>query len=250
MLGWKVLRHSISMIFGNIGPALRISLVPMFLYLSVEYLLLDGYVGRSENDLVSILVIFLVALPIMMAVGAWLAVGWHRFILLGESPGAVTPSVHLPESGRYILRVVYLVLAVVLLAAIVGSMAGIVAGIFGTIFGADSVRWGGTAGGVTGVAAGIWANFRFGLTLPAAAIGRPMTFRESWSNTKGLTRLFLLLIFVYWAIQFTFGWVLDLTAAAGVKLIGEAVINWSTTMLSIGILTTLYGVLVEKRSID
>jgi hydrogenase-4 membrane subunit HyfE len=109
-------------------------------------------------------------------------------------------------------------------------------------------------GFVVGLAIGTilsWFWLRWGLILPATAVGRPMTMGDSWNATKqhsgAIFTAVLILIALNLVVSLVVGFVLGdniVTAILGL------VINWISLMIGISILTTLYGLVVEGRVLD
>ncbi len=105
MLAVKILKHSIRQVFDNLGAALRISA----LIYAVDVVMKLTLIGPMFYDQKALGRSFIsstfrwgnVTLTMAIAVlaGLWIAVGWHRFILRSEEPGAVLPAFH----GRRIL---------------------------------------------------------------------------------------------------------------------------------------------------
>ena len=94
--------------------------------------------------------------------------------------------------------------------------------------------------------------FRVGLVLPAAAVGRPLTMRESWQATgEGDKAVLMLALIVIGAqVLISVPAMIDGNTSSVVSLIYSVVVNWFVTMIGVSILTTLYGHFIEGRPID
>ena len=103
-------------------------------------------------------------------------------------------------------------------------------------------------------------GYRLGIILPAGSIGKPMTLSDAWTKTKGHSGTVVSLGILTFAASLllqlpTF---IDVSAAetpeAGianpVTQIYTLVVGWVFTLIGVGILTTLYGHLVEGRPLD
>ena len=169
------------------------------------------------------------------AAAAWVGAGWHRVVLRRDRPGW-TPPVPLSRLGAYFW------VAVRLFAVLLG---------FGALLLLVSVAFLGEGGlpGLAGRAAdyvvvllATYVSLRFGLALPAAAIGRPMTLGESWDLTGaawpsvlGISTLLAGASLILGLAQQAMpgpGW-----AALGMGMVG----GWMASMLGIGALTALYA---------
>ena len=128
-----LLRHAIDMILNNIGEAIKASAVPIIL-LFLLGLAFGGTMpamepGMTPAELEQMNVGALFGTMLIMAVGylilfGWLAVTWHRFILLGEYPGPV-PAFSGKNVGPYILQLVVLFLILIGIGIVVGLIGGL-----------------------------------------------------------------------------------------------------------------------------
>jgi hypothetical protein len=88
-MGFSLFLHSVRMVLNHLGEALRISGVLYLVYVAIDLLSLtygfrSGKPGLHLPDILAMIagsVLFL-----------WIAIGWHRFILLDEVPGAALPT--------------------------------------------------------------------------------------------------------------------------------------------------------------
>lgn len=173
----------------------------------------------------------------------WIAVGWHRFVLTGESPRGWLPAWHGSEILSYLGRSIVIGLLIGLGIAVIGGLAMGVAvaapGLVGLV-----------AFGLVGLASYVF--FRIGLILPAAALGEKLSLGESWQATRQDDKAILVLALIVMAGQFliTVPAMIDGDSSSVISLIYSIVVNWFATMIGISVLTTLYGYFVEGRSLD
>lgn len=237
--------HAFRLVFQNLGQALRISAL---LY-AVPTLLSVIVVGATPIDPHEVDVggIFLRMIPVAIVNAIsflWLTVAWHRFILLDEEPAGIIP----PFRGDRILSYVghgfiltIIAIPILLVAMILAMPLVMAAAPFAMLIPFACML-------VVG-----FLFYRVGAYLPAAAIGKTITVREAWAATKGatgtiagltaLTLLFGVLINIprYLAIQF--GNIQILYVWTFVSVVG----GWIILLVSIGILSTIYGHYVEGR---
>lgn len=249
-MGWDIVRHSFSMLFRNIGNALRISLGPILLALLVSVAIIAilqispariawelGTNAISANTGFAILLLLL----LYIFVSAWIAVSWHRFILLEEYPGLL-PGV----SGRPILPYIgkTMLLGLVMILAMIPAL--IVIGLLSAIFDPTSGLF-----SIIGIGLMLYFSYmwlRFGLVLPATAVARPMGVTEAWRATGPHANAILgtgaLLIVINTGAS-----VVSSVMPQVVAVVLDLVVSWVTLMIGTSVLTTLYGVIVERRTL-
>ena len=269
MLGWTLFTRALSVLVENVGAALRVGAAPVAAIVLVEYAMLSLYpealggIDVAEPDAGALLA-GLVLAAATFALGAWAAVGWHRYVLRGDAPAGWLP----PVDGRTILSYVGLSLGIGLLVALtlmaVTTMVGVLV-----------LPLMGAGGQVVVLAAGaicaLILVFRLSLVLPARAVGRPMTFADAMRATRGHsgTAVVLAIVMGAFLVLLQLPPVLDaMMAASGdaataaedvaagpmargpIGLAYAAVAQWIAVMLGAGLLTALYGQFVEERPAD
>lgn len=254
--GVRVFRHVVAQVFGNLAEAGRISLAPVAVVVICWYWVYSGAAvalqqlmagGLSQEDMVAVMSqlpfgrFFLVtAVSILMF--AWLAVAWHRFVLVEEYGGAVPPF----SVGRilgYVWRsfliglLIFLVLIPILL--VIGGLIGA----------APSVG----IGLVFGLAVNFlvqWLVVRWSLILPAWSIDRRMRIGESWEATRDVSGEILVPI-IGFAVIFTIIQQVIAMVPVGIGLFVVAgLVYWVQTLLNLALLTTLFGNRVEGRELN
>ncbi|EIE50081.1 hypothetical protein AL036_01950 [Salipiger aestuarii] len=244
-MGWKLFLHSIRMVVDNLGVALRLSAV---LYVAQEILFTTligtsaGQTAPSSGGLPEIL-IALLTLVVTVLFSLWIAVGWHRFVLIGERPAGFAPRWHGSEIGAYLWRSLGLGL---MLGLLFGVLAGLALGVTQAV-----PQLGGViAFGLVGLASYVF--FRLGLVLPAAAVAHPLTLRDSWEATRSSDNALLVLALIVMGgrLLIEIPAMIDGDSSGPVSLIYSVVINWFVTMFGVSLLTTLYGHFIEGRHID
>lgn len=253
-MAFKILIHTFRMIFGNFGQALRVSVGP-YLILILGYAVLFGALSTMADSTVGMTplmsIMLVVLLPLSLFVAAWVAVSWHRFILLEEYVGllpAVKDRPIWPYAGKAILMALILGLIGVLLVfcyyllALMPLAAG----------GRESSSLFGVLSAIVFVCAFfllVVVSLRMGPALVATALGKSMTFRDAVEATSKIRG-------VIWGVALLFA-LLNAILGFAFELIGSAVpilgifmsiaLNWLTTLLGISILTTIYGHVIEDR---
>ncbi len=254
MLGWQIFLHSVRMVFGNIkqvlqitvGPALiaTIIIVGVFLALGIPLEALEDNAGALPSGATagSAFVFVVVLLAVMSVTMFWIAVSWHRFILMEEYPTGILPTFRfdriLAYFGRFLMLGILMVIAYIpmgLVAAALGESLAVLSTILVIVYTVFLVV----------------CFYRLSIILPAAAIGNPIPIGEAWNNTSGVSGAILLLLLV--ALLFQILVQLAFTLLAIIPVLGVLLTVFFGTlilpMINVSILTTMYGIFIEKREL-
>lgn len=257
MRAMDIVNHSLRQVFGNLSAALRISgllyavqaLVSVVFGLSLfldeaamQQAMLNG--GFPWGRLLTIVAVSLVT-------SLWIVVAWHRYILLEENTGGL-PAFRGDRMLAYFGKSLLIGLVLVPVILIASILIAMVTTPIMTLLGSAS------SAAVSGVTAGILILVpimviatRLSLILPAAALGESMTHKQSWKATSGASMTILGVM----AILMVASLVVDLPAQwlfgpdSMVAIVWSIVTGWFKMMIGASILTTLYGVYVEDRSL-
>jgi hypothetical protein len=250
-MGWEIVRHSFAMLFRNLGNAARVSFGPILLAVLVVFLiatLLDVSAARIVFDTARgtmspgvALAVLLIAV-VFLFVSAWIAVSWHRFILLEDYPGllpALAGRPVWPYLGKTILLGLLMIVAMIPALIVTSLLSG--------LFGGSPAIF-----SILGIGLALYFSYiwlRLGLVLPATALGRPMGFTEAWRSTAPHANAILgtgaLLIVINSGVA-----LVSTLMPAAISLLLDLVSSWITVMVGTSVLTTLYGVIVERRSLS
>lgn len=257
MQGWKIFIHSVQMVFGNLGPALRIS---GLLYLA--YMLMNAYFLLNYANDLSVLQQNMAAgympmeLPsglvttmalnfvISLLTSLWIAVLWHRFILLSQVPESAIPPLFSGMLASYLGKTIQLALMLAVFGVALGMLLGVAIGPFLGPSAATAIPL--ILFGVL-----LYLSYRLGLVFPAIALNTSMTFKSSWENTKSasgaIAQLAVIAVVFVIIIQIPSNMNPDPTSI--INLIYSYVVGWIAMMVGISVLTTLYGIYIEGREI-
>ena len=249
MKGLQIFRHSVRQVTGNLEGALRVSgllyaiqaVVGLIFGLSLAGNAGMGPAGMTGGMGLGVLVTLLVA----VVTGLWIAVGWHRYVLLNEKPDLL-PAFRQDRMLAYFLRSLLLGLIILLPAIVWGMVVGVIfSGLFS--FGL----------GLVGVLLMtlivqlplVFAALRLSAALPGQALGVESEVLAGWRATahdnRALAELTLIIVAAIFVVNLigmvVFGHLM-ITA-----LLWQLVTNWLITMIGVSILTTLYGHYIEKR---
>ncbi|MFQ6546921.1 hypothetical protein AADZ90_003135 [Aestuariibius sp. 2305UL40-4] len=255
-----IFRHAIAMVFRNFIEVIKLSLAPIVLGLAlygvIDFILAipltESRIGAayggwaSDPDLMMPVVAATVAtLAILLFVFSWIAVLWHRFILLEEYP-ALLPRVPAASLWGYLWRTLLLGGLTMLLtipamwAALLLIRLAMIDTAMGMVIG-----WGIC---LVCFALVLAIGLRLALILPAAAVGRPVSLRQSWAETRPACRTILVLSGLLILIKVA-GWIL-VGRTLGPTIVGAfagLMIDWLMIFIGVSIVTTLYGHLIEGR---
>ncbi|MCP4823137.1 MAG: hypothetical protein GY892_03375 [Shimia sp.] len=245
MRGFTLLLQSFRLIFGNLSQSLRLSsplvavLVAALVMFGPSYFIQDVDPTSANALPVGALLCQLLTLVVTM----WVAVAWHRFVLLEEYPTGALPAFH---GGRVLAYFGYGIL--------LGLVVGFATLLMGTLVGL-ALFWAPVlmlAGIMIVAISGGWAFYRLSPILLAAAIGKNMQMKEAWAATKPLSGPILgaMIVFVVTIFALAF---LGALIGSVIPILGGLFLlafNWLYILLGVSFLTTLYGVAVEGRSID
>lgn len=259
MNGMEVVQHGVSMLLRNLGPAVRISIGPLVIGAAVVVLLallglgsiatLLGPAGGSADPAAmealgaGAAVGALIAGVVWLFVLSWIAVAWHRYVLLEEKSGLLPPlrqALVWPYLGRTILLALLLALVAIPAGMVLAFVFGVSGGSIGATLLGGLLLW---------LLLG-WIAMRLSLVLPARAVDRPMSFGESWAATAPASGGIFVVVLVLGVINVVLSWVFG--ALFGGNLLGailSLILQWFTAMLGLSVLTTLYGHLVERRTL-
>lgn len=240
----ELFKHSLRLVIGNWQTSLRLS-SPLVVIMVLGLVLVgpEFFVQDPDPNGATAPSPTASFLQLLLAIsGLWVAVAWHRFILLEEYPTGAVPAFHGGRMLAYFWRALLMGLTVGLGAILV------ITGVWLLLF------WAVPLAVLITIIVGIgtsWAFYRLSPILPGAAVEKPLTMGQAWEATKPLSGAILVTMFLFVVSIVILLFVGALIAGlipflGGLLLLG---VNWLYIMLGISILTTIYGIAVEKRSV-
>ena len=255
-MGPQFVSKAVTLVWNNLGAAIRATVLPFGLMVLIPGMLLTAALPEPPSlDAPSAvapsasLPLLLLAAVIALLLFAWAAVAWHRYVLIEETPRPLA----LPEAGAVtayawaMIRVGLIAVAVLLAVGLAGLLVG--AGLAGAL--GDGALLPVVALGFGASVLFSYALLRFSMVLPSAAVGRPMSLRESWRATHPARNAVLVAALLLGVLQYMLqlvGAALLLAGLPGFLL--SLLVTWASAMIGLSILTALYGVLVEGRPVD
>lgn len=251
MKGMQIFTHSVRQVTANLPAALRISAVLYLVQFGVVALfggammgmgMRGGMGGAGMGMGLGAIVVFLVVL----VTAVWIAVAWHRFVLLAESPTSAIPPLMQDRMMAYFLRSLLLVLVLLVAGAVIGSVVGVLAG-------GMMMHGAGVLGFLLMVLLVqlplIFLGLRLATALPGAALGSDQGIWAGWEATKSDWQTILQLAAILAVAMIALHLIgLFLFGGHGFgALLWQFVSGWPVMMAGLSVLTTLYGHYIEGR---
>lgn len=252
MSGNRILLHSLRMVFGNMRIALHISAVVYAVTVVAQYLYLHAIFGANGDITVNALGdrLLPVSVTIFFAVATffgsiWIAVAWHRFVLLEEVPDGYLPKLHSRNMLEY-LGVVFMIVLVLMIPVLALSLvAGVLLAPLIALNQAFAILF------PLAFLPVVALFFRLSPMLPGAALGRSLKMADALN----VTRPFAKAIWGLAAIELVLSMVLNLSVEfifpsnMAFLIIENAILGWVVMMVNASLLTTIYGVAIEEREL-
>ncbi|MEL7301112.1 MAG: hypothetical protein AAFM92_12080 [Pseudomonadota bacterium] len=258
----SMMSHALRMLWANLGNAARVSVVPLLLmYLAIIVVGGGGFLaiggagmfdpsaqaaspgaGVGFGAVLLGLVVFGIAIVFM----SWVAISWHRFVLLEEYPQSWMPPFRGEEIRSYVGKLILLSFVYFLIALLPIFIVGMVAS--GAGEGAGVIL--GAAALLVLVPVFLWISFRLSSVLPAAAVAKEMGIGEAWRETQSHSGTIFWFGLCYVAV--VIGIQIVVAFLGLIPILGFLISiagSWFVTILGFSALTTVYGVAVEGREL-
>lgn len=240
----QIFSHSIRQVMNNLPAAIKISgvlyLVQVVVGMALGRAMMSGGVGMMQGGGFGLgaLLVLLVAL----ITGIWIAVAWHRFVLLGEVPTTPVPPFLGERMGAYFIK---------------SLLIGIILIVVGMIIGVVVMPLMSRGGGLVAMllisllvqVPMIFLGLRMATGLPGTALGSDHPLMAGWQATAGEWRVILelavMMALAVWVIN-----LISLLIFGGVTMLAQIwqiIVGWPIMMVGLSVLTTLYGHYIEKR---
>lgn len=246
-MGFAIFRHALTMVFRNLLNAFKVSLIPFGIAVIVTVFVTGTLIATDvesgqidvQDAPVRLAAFSLLLVVVYMVSFSWVAVNWHRFILLEEYPRWF-PEFRGRPIGPYIWHTIKAALLLVVCLIPIMLIGSLLASALGSL-GAQML-----IAIVTFAISYGWLRIAMGLA--GTSIGHPVGLRESWAETAHLSS-------AIWGTAFcvmVMGMLATLLETLGGPFIGPfigIIVNWITFIVGVSILTTLYGHTVEGRDL-
>ena len=257
-----LISHAIRMLVFETGTTFKVVMPAILLVLGstlVSVILLPDTIAALQADPEDMILPSAgeIGLLAVFGLGALLgyvlmAILWHRHVLLSGTDNVdelrPSPSIVLSYVWRAILVGLMQLLAtipIVIGTAALGAVIGMTAGLGGSAF----------PGLIIGLLSGVvfvWIALRLSVVLPAAALGHSMRIFESWRETAPIAGplwgVAALLAAINIGINGLAAMILPEAAVASALI--AACVYLIEGLVFVSVLTTLYGHLIERRTLD
>ncbi|MGA0613512.1 hypothetical protein [Paracoccus sp. KR1-242] len=252
MQAFRILRHAFLMVARHPRQAVTISLVPTLIQ-TAAFAIFITVLPKMVANSTGAGRFWLLATTLGLVIGfctIWIAVGWHRFVLLGEEPRFI-PARRARSILNYaktaVITAVFLSLALIPLAMAIFALMLIV--------NRDALP-------TAAILLGFLGNFlfcilllRLGVALPGAALGDRTPIARSWAATGGKTSTLAMITLPYMLMQYglqqlpfaehNHAFIQQSWPWLGAQLM----VYWLLWMFALSLLTTLWGHYVEGRAL-
>lgn len=252
MNGIDIFGHSIRQVFGNFGAAVRISAILYIIQFGFGVWLEARLPAMPFGQFNPMAVqdfpwgVFLLTYLVLAVTGLWIAVAWHRYVLLSEEPTSIIPAFRgdrmLAYFGYSILIALIMIPVVVVLSFAVSLL------LVPLLMSNGPNTFGFVVLGLLVYVPLIVIGYRLSVVLPAVALEENLGIGGAWERTRGTTGTILVLAIASAIGFFILGLPLIwMTAGSVVAMVWSFVTQWIVIMVGVSILTTLYGHYVEER---
>jgi hypothetical protein len=238
--------HSVRLVMNNFGSALRISallygvqsLAVVYAHVTGINEVVEGPMGfpvsgaSADQGIIYMLLSFAAVVASL-----WIAVSWHRYVLLSEEPKGWLPAWPGGKVFGYLGRSILIALALMLVLVPVGFLT--------SVLGIPDLTI------VISIGIGAYFFFRLSPILPAISVGKDMKIRDAFNATKdgGSTLLGLAGLMIAGTLITQLPTMLSGDPNSLLSLVYGIVVNWFAMIIGVSLLTTVYGHYVEKREI-
>lgn len=181
-------------------------------------------------------------------VSIWVAIAWHRYILL-EEEGSLLPNFY----GRAVLEYFGAFLLVGLASGMLGLLVIIAVSLLFAFLG-PSLYFFLQESFIPLPAFFVmfWVTSRLSPVFPAVALGQKATMKEAWRATSKVPISIVMILPLFYLLNFGLGYGIGIVAVPVSSFLGSlitAAAQCIWAMVGISILTSIYGVVVEGREV-
>ena len=251
-MGVSLFVHSVRLVLGDWRNALKISGLLYLIYAipALIFALLFPVPTQPEQALAALGsggFLGLITLILAIVAFVWIAVAWHRYVLLDEMPAGQFPEFNrsrLLSYGGYSLLIGAIGFAVMI---VVGAIIGFIA------LAAQGMILITIIAGLLGLIALLIVSYRLAPILPATAVDKPLTLRQAWDATNNANTAIIVLAILSAIAALIIDIPAFILASAGplafLGVLWSLATGWVKMIVGVSILTTLYGHYIEGRAI-
>ncbi|PCJ96175.1 MAG: hypothetical protein COA52_02345 [Hyphomicrobiales bacterium] len=271
-MGYRIFKICLQQLFRNWKIVIRLSWILIVIDVIATWWTLDQIAinevkisgVNTQETFTTFAKTMLVVIPqlIVVVVGITsIAISWHRFILRDEIGKGFFLLQPFRLIGAYLWRSIKIGLVSLVVAVPVLIITGIVSSMVLPTLAPGSTgslslsvyAYLGLFSLITGTLY-TWLIMRIGLILPAIAVGKDMPISDSYSSTKKFNDAIIVAAFLVTLLQsvpsiFINGGIIAFDAQTPGLLINllQTIFNWLGVFVGVGVLTVLYGHVIEER---
>lgn len=245
MVFWAIFKHSLKLVTNNKNAVLKITLPFLIATLFLHALMIFNAATNLFDSNVFSKLILLAYAAVAFVSYPWIAVAWHRYILIDEYPGNL-PIFH----GKTIL--LYMLTGTLIGLVLISSILPFL--LFSMITTeAYALMFAVTLATAVGIITASVVMMRLSTALPGVALGNTASFRDVWNVTRGHTKTFvglILMLFVANAPIHIISLILLNSPFPIISILWDTISGFAIVMIGLSVITTQYGYFVEKRSLQ
>jgi len=249
---FAAIRHTFSLTFNNLGPALRvtwawIAVLIVAIGLMVLVIAVAGFERGSMPGGLFVALVFIFFFILALVATASIAVAWHRYILLDEG-GSTKFNLRFDGTvWRYVGNAMAITIGAMIAFAVPATLLLMISEYMFVVI-------------IPGIILLSPFMYRLFIKLPAIALERrDFSFYDAYEASAGNYWQLVGLAVTYALISIALNLLIGIVSFVGllfgpfavvVQVIGTAAAQWIGIIFGISLLTTLYGFFVEGRSFD
>ena len=264
LLSWKIFKKSVLIVLDNLKEAFRVSgaifVAAVFASSALNVFLTgDLTIGapdiqavkdtNGQDQLVALnfssqkITALMGGNLIFFIAMSWIAIAWHRFILIEESTNYIFPIWDNSRIIKYSIKTIAIVTSVIFLLIIPFSMINIFINSLGLVLILPAVN-------ILLFISFYYLFFRAGLVLPSIALDKTMSIKQSFFETKTMSKEIWGLAVIVIVMILGIGVISGILAPNNIiGVLVTSLFQWIVVMVSASLMTTLYGHIIERRPI-
>ena len=265
LASWKIFRRSVLIVSDNLKEAFRISgaifVAAVFASSALNVFLTgDLIIGppqfqtvtndSGQDQLMALnfssekMIALLGGNFIFFIAMSWIAIAWHRFILIEESGNQLFPIWNNLRVLKYSIKTIAIISSVIFILIIPFFLFFIFINGLGLVAILPIVN-------ILLFISFYYLFFRAGLVLPSIALDETMSIRKSFRETKDISNEIWGLAAIVITMILSIGIISGILAPSNIiGVLVTSFFQWIVVMISASLMTTLYGHVVERRPIN
>ena len=243
--GYSLFKHAVTRVFRNLDDALAISgliwigvmgiLVLISVAVPTPPVTNQNWADLTGRELMA----FLMSNLTVMIAGVWVAVEWHRFVLLGERPKTVLPVPRLDLIAGYMgrsIQIFAILFLVMFVAATLVALLARVSVVFAMLYFPVFIML-------------LQIFYRISPVLPAVAVSKPASLRSVWQATDAYKKPILGAAILLALGTMALNLPSFLLGQGVIALVYSLVTGWIALMVGVSLLSAIYEISVPEDDV-